>query len=55
MKGKDTEMDSILNVKKLQKSKGKKIILLDVYIELHRGEIVGFIGAHGAGKTTTMK
>lgn len=55
MKGKDTEMDSILNVKKLQKSKGKKIILLDVNIELHRGEIVGFIGANGAGKTTTMK
>ena len=48
-------MESILSVNNLQKRKGKKIILKDVNIELHRGEIVGFIGANGAGKTTTMK
>ncbi|WP_051563334.1 ABC transporter ATP-binding protein [Butyrivibrio sp. LB2008] len=48
-------MEPLLSIKNLHKSKKGKNILSDVNIELHKGEIVGFIGANGAGKTTTMK
>ncbi|MBQ8659616.1 MAG: ABC transporter ATP-binding protein [Bacilli bacterium] len=46
---------SILEVKDLNKSFGKKKILNNVSFSLNEGEILGFIGPNGAGKTTTIK
>ena len=48
-------MKSVLSVKGLQKSFGKKEVLHDISFEIHEGEIVGFVGPNGAGKTTTIK
>lgn len=45
----------ILEVKKLNKYFGKKQVLKDINFSLSKGEIVGLVGANGAGKTTIMK
>ena len=48
-------MESLLEVKKLNKKFGKKQVLFDVSFSINEGEILGFIGPNGAGKTTTIK
>ena len=48
-------MGTLLEVKKLNKSFGKKQVLHDVSFSIDEGEILGFIGPNGAGKTTTIK
>ena len=48
-------MGTVLEVKKLNKSFGKKQVLHNVSFKVDEGEILGFIGPNGAGKTTTIK
>lgn len=48
-------MGTVLEVKKLNKSFGKKQVLHNVSFTVNEGEILGFIGPNGAGKTTTIK
>lgn len=48
-------VETILEVKSINKSFGSKKILNDVSFSIHQGEILGFIGPNGAGKTTTIK
>ena len=48
-------MGSILSVRNLNKSFGKKQVLFDVSFDIEEGQILGFIGPNGAGKTTTIK
>ena len=45
----------MLKVKNLQKAYGNVEILKDVNFEVFAGEIVGFVGRNGSGKTTTMR
>lgn len=45
----------ILKCEKLNKHFGKRKILNDVSFELYEGDILGFIGPNGSGKTTTIK
>ena len=46
---------SVLEVKSINKSFGKKQVLNNVSFSINEGEILGFIGPNGAGKTTTIK
>jgi len=45
----------ILEVKKINKTLAKALILKDVSFSVKKGEIYGFLWPNGAGKTTTMK
>lgn len=45
----------ILKCDKITKKFGNKMILKDVSFEMHAGDILGFIGPNGSGKTTTIK
>ena len=46
---------SILEIKDLNKSYGKKQILKDINITLEKGKIIGLLGKNGVGKTTLIK
>jgi len=50
-----TIMTLIINVDQVSKSYGKKMVLKDVALEVKKGQIYGFIGPSGAGKTTLVK
>ena len=43
-----------LRTEHLVKQYGKRIVVNDVSINMHQGEIVGLLGPNGAGKTTTF-
>ncbi|EZH64745.1 ABC transporter ATP-binding protein [Bacillaceae bacterium JMAK1] len=47
--------DYMLQVKDLNKSLGKSHIIKNMSFELKRGEIYGFLGPNGSGKTTTIR
>ncbi|MFP4404945.1 LPS export ABC transporter ATP-binding protein [Rhodosalinus sp.] len=47
-----TEGDQGLLVRHLRKSYRRRVVIRDVSMELHRGEVVGLLGPNGSGKTT---
>lgn len=48
-------MDSAIQTQKLSKHFGDFVAVRDLSIDVPQGEIFGFLGANGAGKTTAMK
>ncbi len=44
-----------VEIKDLYMSYGEKEVLKGIDLEVHKGEIIGYIGANGAGKSTTIK
>lgn len=47
--------ETILEIRGLSKSFGKKEILKDINLTVNGGEVFGFLGPNGSGKTTTIK
>ena len=47
--------DNVIEVEHLTKKFGSFTAVDDISFEVHKGEIFGFLGANGAGKTTAMK
>ena len=45
----------MLNIEHLTKSYGEKKAVDDLSLHIRPGEIFGFIGHNGAGKSTTLK
>lgn len=44
-----------LSIQKISKNFGKHTVLLDLELQLNKGEILGLLGKNGAGKTTLLK
>lgn len=50
-----TNNDVVLKVEDLRMSFGSKSVLNGINLEVKSGEIIGYIGSNGAGKSTTVK
>lgn len=48
-------MASLLEVKNLEVSYGKRITVADVNFSLEQGEILSIVGESGSGKTTVIR
>src|SRR5664279_2898213 len=48
-------METVIKTKDLTKRFGDFVAVDKISFEVHRGEIFGFLGANGAGKTTAMR
>ena len=48
-------METVIQAEKLTKRFGDFIATNEISFEVHKGEIFGFLGANGAGKTTAMR
>ncbi len=46
---------SIIDVQHLSKSFGARVAVRDLDLEVKRGEVFGFLGPNGSGKTTTIR
>ena len=46
---------AVIDVRGLNKSFGAKHVVKDVSIRVERGEIFGFLGPNGSGKTTSIR
>lgn len=44
-----------VEIQNLYKNYGEKQVLKGINLEVHKGEIIGYIGTNGAGKSTTIK
>ena len=48
-------LESIISIKNLRMSYGNKNVLNGINLKIPRGQIIGYIGTNGAGKSTTIK
>jgi len=48
-------MENIIEIRNLNKYYGTNRVLKDINLDIKKGEIIGYIGANGAGKSTTVK
>lgn len=48
-------METLIQIKGLNKSYGKKQVLKNINLDLTSGKIIGLLGANGSGKTTLIK
>lgn len=45
----------MLSLSNISKSYGTRTVLDDISLDVHPGELLGYVGANGAGKTTSMR
>jgi ABC-2 type transport system ATP-binding protein len=48
-------VDRRLEIDRISKRYGETVAVQDLSLEIHAGELFGFVGRNGAGKTTTMR
>jgi len=49
------EQDNVIVVENLTKSFSGRVVVDNVSMQIRKGEVFGFLGANGSGKTTTMR
>lgn len=47
--------ESIIQIRNFSMAFGTKTVVKDLSFEVHRGEVFGFLGSNGSGKTTTLR
>lgn len=45
----------VVQIKNFKMSFGKKVVIKDLSFDVQKGEIFGFLGSNGSGKTTTIR
>jgi ABC-2 type transport system ATP-binding protein len=50
-----TSTETVLEIKNLSKAFGSRTVVTDISFNVQRGEIFGFLGPNGSGKTTTIR
>ena len=55
MKDKTSPQKVIVSVNHFRMDFGKKTVIKDLSFEVYKGEIFGFLGSNGSGKTTTIR
>lgn len=48
-------MENIIEVKNLTKDYGSNQGIFDINLNIEKGEMIGFVGTNGSGKTTTIR
>jgi len=51
----ENSLDNIINVTGLRKIFDNKIVVNDINLTVKKGEVFGFLGPNGSGKTTTIR
>ena len=51
----DTGTDVVIDVRGLNKFFGQNHVVIDLSLSVRRGEIFGFLGPNGSGKTTSIR
>ncbi len=51
----DAHGETVISARALTKAFGKKLAVDHVDLDIHRGEIYGFLGPNGSGKSTTIR
>ncbi|MCW2289824.1 phosphonate ABC transporter ATP-binding protein [Leucobacter luti] len=51
----DPRGEVLLDVRAISKSFGDRVVLQDMSMRVHAGEVVAFLGANGSGKSTTLR
>ncbi len=49
------QSDTIISTSRLTKAFGKLVAVNDLHLEVMRGDVFGFLGPNGSGKTTTIR
>jgi ABC-2 type transport system ATP-binding protein len=49
------ETECVINTSRLTKAFGKLVAVNDLHLEVMRGDVFGFLGPNGSGKTTTIR
>ena len=51
----ETNSEHVVHVRGLRKTYGGRVVVDDLDLDVRRGEVLGLIGANGAGKTTSVE
>lgn len=51
----EAHAESIIHIDHFRMDFGKKTVISDLSFDVHKGEIFGFLGSNGSGKTTTIR
>ena len=55
MSPRSSSADPVVDIQHFRMSFGGKVVVKDLSFTVQRGEIFGFLGSNGSGKTTTLR